>query len=86
MISRKDDIILNPVDSVVFPEEEEAVDVSKKKANDSLTELLIQGRSVSAASFQRDFELSDVLDYVRCPHVPKKYLKLPRNMHLELLD
>ena len=68
VISRKDDIILNPVDSVVFPEdereEEEAVDVSEK-ANDSVTERLIQGRAVSAASFQREFELSDVFDYVR---------------------
>jgi len=68
VISRKDNIILNPVDSVVFPEdereEEEAGDFSKK-ANDSVTERLIQGRAVSAASFQREFELSDVLDYVR---------------------
>ena len=68
VISRKDDIILNPVDSVVFPEdereEEETVDVSEK-ANDSVTERLIQGRAVSAASFQREFELSDVFDYVR---------------------
>jgi glycerol-3-phosphate O-acyltransferase 3/4 len=68
VISRKDDIILNPVDSVVFPEdereEEEAPDVSEK-ANDSVTERLIQGRAVSAASFQREFELSDVFDYVR---------------------
>ena len=64
VISRKDIIILNPVDSVVFPEderEEEEEDVSKK-ATDSVTEWLIQDR---AASFQREFELSDVLDYVR---------------------
>ena len=68
VISRKDNIILNPVDSVVFPEEERGEEEAEKapvKANDSVTERLIQGRAVSAASFQREFELCDVFDYVR---------------------
>jgi len=69
VISRKDNIILNPVDTVVFPEddkgEEGRQEEEVKDANDSVTERLIHGRTVSAATFQREFELSDVLDYVR---------------------
>ena len=60
---------MNPVDTVVFPEddkEEEGRQEEKvKDANVSVTERLIHGRTVSAATFQREFELSDVLDYVR---------------------
>ena len=57
------------MDTVVFPEddkgEEGRQEEEVKEANDSVTERLIHGRTVSAATFQREFELSDVLDYVR---------------------
>lgn len=72
VISRKDNLILNPVDSVFSPEVEvsqSARSLASQREEEgldgSVTEKILSGKTVSAATFQREFELSDVLDYVR---------------------
>jgi len=68
VISRKDDLILNPVDSIYMEqvhEETEADHGDSAVKGDSVTEKLLHGRVVSAATFQREFDLCDVLDYVK---------------------
>jgi len=69
VISRKDDLILNPVDAVYSLEsvhdETEADHGGTVGSGLGVTQKILMGKVVSAATFQREFELCDVLDYVR---------------------
>jgi len=64
VISRKDNLILipdklQPIDTIKEDELEDG------RGHDSLPEKIMLGQSVSTNTFQRDFELSDVLEYVK---------------------
>lgn len=78
VISRRDNLILIPDRAPAIPEEDserQATDVvsnpdSAVATPDSvedelLTAKILAGRDVSASTFQREFELDDVLDYVK---------------------
>jgi len=72
VISRKDNLILSPeVDEVNVYNMHEATEAdhddvdSIDKVDSSVVKKILGGKVVSAATFQRDFDLSDVLDYVK---------------------
>jgi len=72
VISRKDNLILSPeVEEVNVYNMHEATEAdhddvdSIDKVDSSVVKKILGGKVVSAATFQRDFDLSDVLDYVK---------------------
>jgi len=67
VISRKDNIILSP-DGLAGFDDVEAADSQAKNCElspNSMALRLLGGKKVSAATFQREFQLSDVLEYVK---------------------
>ena len=76
VISRRDNLILNPDRAPTIPEEVKAK-LDKVESFDSqestdgggnstpLAEKILSGREVSVTTFQREFELDDVLAYVK---------------------
>jgi len=71
VISRKDNLILAPSTKPiskqvsVIQEEKSFDDEEEETTKSSVTSRLLLGESVSANTFQREFELDDVLDYVK---------------------
>jgi len=77
VISRRDNLILIPDRAPAIPEEDAsaapdatadsavATPDSEGGADEQLTAKILAGRDVSASTFQREFELDDVLDYVK---------------------
>lgn len=78
VISRRDNLILIPDRAPAIPEEDAsaaAPDATADSAvatpdseggpDEQLTAKILAGRDVSASTFQREFELDDVLDYVK---------------------
>jgi len=75
VISRKDNLILSPeVEEINIYNMHDVTDAdhvdvdtvdSSNKSDGAVTEKILSRKVVSAATFQRDFDLSDVLDYVK---------------------
>ena len=77
VISRRDNLILIPDRAPAIPEEDAsaapdatadsavATPDSEGGVDEQLTAKILAGRDVSASTFQREFELDDVLDYVK---------------------
>ena len=67
MISRKDNLILSPQDIPDHnhqQQENKNQNLASSEQTSAAVELL-GGKKISAGTFQREFELSDVLDYVK---------------------
>ena len=62
VISRKDNLILSPQDIPNLNHQQQEI---KNQKQTSVAVELLGGKKVSAATFQREFELSDVLEYVK---------------------
>jgi len=79
VISRKDNLILIPDRAPAIPEEDagvggeggggggtdSALNPATPDSDTTLTEKILSGKEVSASTFQREFELDDVLAYVK---------------------
>jgi len=61
VISRKDNLVLKPEK----PSKSLPISEENEDHRTSLSRQILSGRSVSAQTFQRDFHLSDVFDYVK---------------------
>lgn len=61
VISRKDNLILSPDRPAVVAEEESI----HPKPKTGLPSRLMKGENVSVATLQREFEMDDVLDYLK---------------------
>ena len=62
VISRKDNLILSPQDNDQL---QEVKNLNLHENKTSVAVELLGGKKISAATFQREFELSDVLEYVK---------------------